>query len=91
MASEIASGIVETGATPVSSYTLLIRAECHLCEDFLEAMRQADSQLVVRTTVTDVDSRADWRQRFGLRIPVLIDGNGAVIAEGVFDPARLAD
>jgi hypothetical protein len=70
-------------------YLLLTRPECHLCEEFREALREAQPEVAARTDVVDVDSRDDWRQRFGLRIPVLIDANGAVVSEGVFDPGKL--
>lgn len=76
-------------ATP--SFTLLSRPECHLCEEFLDAMRAFSPEAVARTVVEDVDSRQDWQRRFGLRIPVLIDSNGAVVCEGAFDSGKLAN
>lgn len=74
-----------------SAFTLLTRPECHLCEAFLDALREAAPEVAARTAVEDVDSRPDWQGRFGLRIPVLIDLNGAVVCEGVFDPGKLVD
>ena len=76
-------------AAPV--FTLLSRPECHLCEEFLDAMRECSPEAAAQTTIEDVDSRPDWQKRFGLRIPVLIDHNGAVVCEGIFDPGKLAD
>jgi hypothetical protein len=75
----------------MGSYTLLSRPDCHLCEEFLAALQEAAPEVAARTTLADVDSRPDWQKRFGLRIPVLIDGNGGVVCEGVFDPQKLAD
>jgi hypothetical protein len=34
--------------------------------------------------VLDVDSRPDWQERYGLRIPVLLDGD-RVVCEGHLD------
>jgi len=33
----------------------------------------------------DVDSRPDWQRRYGLRIPVLLDGWDEVVCEAHFD------
>jgi len=33
----------------------------------------------------DVDATAEWRLRYGRRIPVLLDADGRVLAEGRFD------
>ena len=74
-----------------SSFTLLSRPDCHLCESFHDSLRECAPAVAAATAVADVDSREDWQRRFGLRIPVLIDRNGAVICEGVFDPRKLAD
>jgi hypothetical protein len=75
----------------MSVYTLLSRPDCHLCEEFLAALQEAAPEVAAQTGLADVDSRSDWQERFGLRIPVLIDGNGAVVCEGHFDPEKLAD
>jgi len=74
----------------MAGYVLLGRPDCHLCEAFLEALEMDCPALVPELTLADVDSRTDWQQRFGLRIPVLIDANGAVVCEGHFDARRLA-
>jgi hypothetical protein len=73
------------------SYTLLSRPECHLCEEFLDALREFAPEVAAATAIENVDSREDWQHRFGPRIPVLIDRNGAVISEGLFDPGKLAE
>ncbi|MBT8098609.1 MAG: glutaredoxin family protein [Gammaproteobacteria bacterium] len=46
------------------------RQGCHLCEVLIESL---DELLKGRATMTvhDVDSRDDWRVRFGLRVPVV--------------------
>ncbi len=69
---------------------LLGRPECHLCEDFEAGLRAFLGTAPVRIDHACVDDRGEWRMRFGLRIPVLLDEAGEVIAEGRFDPEALA-
>jgi hypothetical protein len=67
---------------------LLTRPGCGLCEEFEEALRAHDPAIVLEHA--DVDSRPDWREHYGRRIPVLLDAGGSVICEGRFDPASLS-
>ena len=69
-------------------YTLLSREGCELCEEFAQAAREHFGPAVT-ISVQDVDARADWQRRYGLRIPVLLDEWNEVIAETHFDPATL--
>ncbi|MGB5353261.1 MAG: glutaredoxin family protein [Woeseia sp.] len=50
------------------------RAGCHLCEVLIEELMPL---LRDRATleVRDVDSRPDWRDRFGLEVPVVALGD----------------
>jgi hypothetical protein len=66
-------------------YLLLTRDGCGLCEEFEQALRTQRPEWQI--TLADVDSREDWRRRYGLRVPVLLDQWDEVIAEGHFDPA----
>lgn len=71
----------DSAVPTLSFYT---RAGCHLCE-------QAHANLIrlaFRVTVLDVDSRDDWRQKYGNDVPVLALGE-QVLARGVLSPARL--
>lgn len=71
--------------------TLLTRSDCHLCEAFIEAL-QADALwpgLIL--TERDVDSQSDWRRRWGLKIPVLLDARGELICWGQYDAAALRE
>lgn len=65
-------------------YLLLGRPECHLCEEFEEAL-QAHLGGSAELDHACVDDRGEWRLRFGQRIPVLLNEAGAVLSEGVFD------
>jgi hypothetical protein len=71
--------LTEGGPAPsalASGLTLLVRAECELCEQ----MQAALAALARRTplppiTSADVDSDALWQRRYGLKVPVLfLDG-----------------
>lgn len=46
------------------------RQGCHLCEVLIEELLQ---QLRGRLSVDvcDIDSRADWRDKYGVRVPVV--------------------
>lgn len=69
--------------TPV--WLLLTRPDCHLCEDFEQALRAHLGAEPFVLNQAGVDERGEWRLRFGTRIPVLLDEQGQVLAEGIFD------
>ncbi len=71
-------------------YLLLGRAECELCEDFELALREHLRGRDYVLEQADVDDRAEWRLRFGRRIPVLLNEEGAVLSEGHFDAVAFA-
>ena len=77
----------ESGHRP--RLTLLGRPDCHLCEEFEEELRAHPRAQVFEIQRADVDSRADWRDQFGRRIPVLLDQNGELVCEVHFDAAAL--
>lgn len=64
--------------------TLLTREGCGLCEEFEQALRMHAP--AAELNLADVDSREDWRQRWGLKVPVLLDASGLVLCSGHFDP-----
>ena len=70
---------------------LLSRPDCELCEEFeFELMTQfgiADLEL----EKADVDSRPDWKTRYGLKIPVLLTAAGEVLCSTRFDAEAVAD
>lgn len=66
-------------------WLLLSRSECHLCEDFEQALREHLQGRSLDLRHADVDSRGEWRMRYGSRIPVLLDERQQVLAEGIFD------
>lgn len=67
---------------------LLSRPGCHLCDDLREDLGRAFPD---RFDVCEacVDDRPEWRTAYGLRIPVLLTEDGALLCEGRFDPEPL--
>ncbi|MGB0954737.1 MAG: glutaredoxin family protein [Panacagrimonas sp.] len=68
---------------------LLGREDCPLCDEMWHSIWEAFPQARTRLQKVDVGSRADWRKRFSLRIPVLLGADGRVICEGHLDPEAL--
>lgn len=64
---------------------LLSRPECHLCERFAEELLSAFPALRGQVEEADVDSRDDWRRRWGPKIPVLLDPQGQLLCAGELD------
>lgn len=69
---------------------LLTREDCPLCDEFLEELAHEFPRLAGEVLIADVDSRDDWRERYGRRIPVLLDESGTVWSEGRLDVAAVA-
>lgn len=68
-------------------FTLLTREDCGLCEEFEQALRCHRPDVAVQ--LADVDASEDWRRRWGLKIPVLLDERGHLVCATVFDPASV--
>lgn len=77
-------------STTPGPWLLLTRPDCHLCEAFEAALRAHLAPAVPQLRHADVDSRGEWRMRYGARIPVLLDENQRVLAEGIFDAGTFA-
>lgn len=61
------------GTTAVSSqFTVLNRSGCHLCDDFLAALRPLQAKYGFSLDVIDVDRHPELEARFGERVPVLL-------------------
>jgi hypothetical protein len=54
--------------------TLYSRADCHLCDEMLEALRSLQGLDRFQIQVTDVDGDPALRQRYGDDVPVLTHG-----------------
>ncbi|WP_051277900.1 glutaredoxin family protein [Solimonas flava] len=77
----------EPGGTAPAPWLLLSRPDCHLCEAFEAALRVHLGPALPALDYACVDERGEWRMRYGHRIPVLLDADGRVLAEGVFEAA----
>lgn len=64
----------------------LEREGCHLCDDALALLDELGVTSIERV---DIDHDDALVRDFGLRIPVLLDDSGRVLAEGVFERRTL--
>jgi hypothetical protein len=70
---------------------LLSRPECGLCEELeSELFGHFGSEAFVLERA-DVDSRPDWRTRYGLKVPVLLSAAGEVLCSVRLDAGAVAD
>ncbi len=63
------------------------RPNCHLCHDAWLVLESLGA--VGGVERVDVDRDPVLAADYGLRIPVLVDAQGRVLAEGIFDAADL--
>lgn len=64
----------ESWASQVIELTLLSRSYCHLCEDMLAAIMQHPRRAELNVKVVDVDAHPEQEARYGILVPVLLDG-----------------
>lgn len=73
--------------------TVLSREYCHLCEDLIVALRRFQARYDFDIEVVDVDRHPELEEKWGEKVPVLLDGN-LEICHYFLDPeavdARLA-
>lgn len=74
---------------PNRGLVFLTRAGCHLCEDALPRVRRVCRWLRRDLAVRDITEDRMLEDEYHLRIPVLLDGNGRVVAEGMMTMGRL--
>ena len=55
-------------------FTLLSREYCHLCQEMLAALRQLQGRFAFDVEVIDVDKHLDLEEKWGDKVPVLLDG-----------------
>lgn len=70
---------------------LLSRPECELCEELEFALFTQFSASAFELERADVDSRPEWKTRYGLKIPVLLSAAGEVLCSTRFDADAVAD
>lgn len=65
------------------------RPACHLCDEMADELAEVLDGQEYQLRVEDVDSRPDWRQHYGPRVPVLVLAGGEEICEFRLDPEKL--
>ena len=70
-------------------FVLLSREDCHLCDEMEAILREQLPRFGEVYTVSDVDSDADWRERFGEAVPVLLR-DGLPVAKIRLDSTQLS-
>lgn len=75
-------------AVPEAQLTVYSRHGCHLCELLVEELLPL-ARGRAQVEVVDVDTRDDWRERYGLRVPV-VELDGRFVCEFHLDRAALA-
>lgn len=69
--------------------TLYGREQCHLCDDMHAALEAWRSRLGFALRIVDIDSDAALKKRFGVLIPVLMDGQYEICRYVLDEPALL--
>lgn len=54
--------------------TVLSRAYCHLCEELLAGLKQFQCRYSFDIEVIDVDRHPELEEKWGDKVPVLLDG-----------------
>ena len=62
--------------------TFLTRADCGLCDDALAKLQTVLRFLPITIDVVDIHSDTTLESDYHLRIPVVLDRRGRVVAEG---------
>jgi glutaredoxin len=55
--------------------TVLSREYCHLCEELITALKQFQGRYSFDIEIVDVDQRPELEERWGDKVPVLLDGD----------------
>jgi predicted thioredoxin/glutaredoxin len=66
------------------SLVVYSRQGCHLCEVLIEELLPLVRD-VLEVEIRDIDSRADWRETYDIRVPV-VEFNGECLCQYQLDP-----
>ena len=55
--------------------TVLSREYCHLCEELIEGLKRFQARYDFDIEVVDVDRNPQLEERWGDKVPVLLDGD----------------
>ncbi len=65
------------------------RPACHLCDEMADELAHTLRGRPYRLRLEDVDSRPDWRERYGPRVPVLTLSDGTELCHYRLDLTTL--
>ncbi len=57
---------------------IYIRADCHLCEDMVDQLRELQAVYSFEIEQRDVDLQPAWCQTYGDKVPVLLCGEAEI-------------
>lgn len=69
--------------------TLLGRHDCHLCDEAAMMLLGLRERFGFEISAVDIDNDDEMVKVYGLRIPVIIDEAGRILAEGAIELASL--
>jgi len=58
----------------VPRLTVLARTYCHLCDDMIVALEQLQGRYRFDIEIVDVDKHPELEEKWGDKVPVLLDG-----------------
>lgn len=67
----------------------MVSPGCHLCEEAEPVVRRVMKRYGFGLEIVDMDSDDELVRLYSLRIPVLLDASGAVVAEGIIEERPL--
>lgn len=73
----------------MNTLTVYSRQGCHLCELLIEELMPLVRGRLA-TVVRDIDTRADWKERYGTRVPV-IEFEDRMVSEYPLNREAIAD
>ncbi len=69
--------------------TLYLRGGCSLCEAFVEELLPLQGQHPFELIIEEVDRNPAWVQRYGEKVPVLVDEAQRELCHYFLDPKRV--
>lgn len=70
---------------------LYSRHACHLCEVMQAELQSLLEEFAVELIIADVDSRIEWQQEYGSRVPVLETAEGRLLCQYHLDEALVRE
>jgi hypothetical protein len=65
------------------------RPGCHLCDEMADELSDHLGRRLYRLRVENVDQRAEWKELYGSRVPVLVTAAGEEVCHFHLDTSAL--